>query len=346
MQHLTTEQVHLICEWRLDVKPMTWAQISAELGISTGRIRADRKTKTYLETAFSYVSRYGYGMASWTLKQAGCTHPDTEALPMTWHAAGKKRALAHDDVVYNDGGRVAFDVLRDAPIGYVGDCVIRATATALAQDYGEVWQAMNTANVAKWGKSVDTGTFQDVSDAYMKDAGWVKLTLTHREDAACIALKLKGERAILGQATHQIAVIDGKCHDTWNSIVTRDVVRDWDSPYTHIYQGEKRDNGDGTFTYRRDASVLYLYIAADRAEAVRMALWENLYDTPKPMPPAPTMLPENCEVKLFSEEYELLLDEAIERVCEDADPGDDDFSDYIHEALDALCAERNITIVR
>ena len=345
MKHLTTEQVQLICEWRLNRKPMTWAQVSAELGISTGRIRADRKTKDYLNTAFSYVSRYGYGMASWTLKQAGCTHPDTETLPDTWHAEGKKRELEQDNVTYNDGGRAAFDVIRDAPIGYVGDCAIRATATALNRDYGAVWQTMNAANVRKWGKSVDTGTYQDVSDAYMRDAGWVKLTLINHEDAACIALKLKGERAILGQAAHQIAVVDGKCHDTWNSIVTRDVVRDWDSPYIHAYRGEKRDNGDGTFTYLRDASVQYLYVAAERAEIVRLALWENLYDTPKPMPPAPHALPQNCEVKRYSDAYDLLMDEACERVVEDADPEDDDFIDALAETFDALCEERNITIV-
>ena len=288
MKHLTNEHVQQICEMRLDRKPKTWAQVSAELGISTGRIRADRKTKEYLDTAFNFVSRYGYGMASWTLKQAGCTHPDTETLPDTWHAEGKKRELEHDGVTYNDGGRAAFDVIRDAPVGYVGDCVIRATATALDRDYGAVWRAMNAENIRTYGKSVDMGTFPAVSDAYMKSAGWVKLTLINREDAIDIAKKLKGERVILGQRTHQIACVDGECHDTWNSIVTRDVTRNWKSPFVHIYQGEKRDNGNGTFTYHRDASVEYLYVAAEREEIVEFALWENLYTTPKPVnPPKP-----------------------------------------------------------
>lgn len=55
------------------------------------------------------------------------------------------------------------------------------------------------------------------------------------------------------------------------------------------------------------------------------------------------------EIKRGSDAFDLLVDEAIERVYEDADPGAEDFDayfqEYVEDALDALCRERNVTLV-
>ena len=324
MKHLTTEQAQKIFEMRLATyKPMTWQQVSTELGISAGRIRADRQTKEYLELAYQHIAQYGYGLFYWTLKQAGCLHPDAKTQPETWHGTDARARLEDTGVVYNDGGRAHFDVVRNTPFGYVGDCAVRAMAIAMERDYDSVWQPLNTAALEIDGKSVDNGTSYAVSEPYLSDAGWVKVTFIRYNDAAIIANILQGERAILMQGEHWVASVDGKLHDTWNS-------------------GETRDDFD--------ARVYGVWVAADRLATVQWQL--RGYLSPKlfhaiqveEKPDTTDTLPQDCEVERESDAYHALMDAALARVDAYTNPTDADFGEAFAYEWRTLLTERNITI--
>lgn len=349
MRHLTEDQATYIFKARLDThRPKSWKQIGEELDITPSKLRADRKTKPYLELAFAYCAQYSYGTEHWTLKQAGCLHPDTATMKEVWHGSRACHWHMTDaDMVFNDGGRTGFDLHRCGPVGKVGDCAIRAIAIALDRDYGAVWNAMNPENLKLIGHSVDNGTAREVSQAYLNDAGWVKITLDKREDARYIAAKLTGERAVLGQYWHYVAAVDGQCHDTWLSNVTMEHLHAADTTWRY---GTITDNDNGTISVLFDATVRYLYVAADRVAAVRQALRDNLTQPqPMPVPAVEDRLPLDCEVKRYSDAYDLLMDEAVERVMEDADIDAEGFDDYfdddVRDAFDALIEERAITIV-
>ena len=349
MKHLTTEQAHVIFAARLDIDTrQSWKNISEELGITPSRLRADRQTKTYLELAFAYCARYGFGTELWTLRQAGCLHPDIAAIRETWHGNTQRIKLKNTCMVYDDGGRTERDLHLANPVGYVGDCVIRATAIALDRDYAAVWNAMDAVNRRDYQRSVDTGTYPSVSAAYLRDAGWVKIALTWTADAKDIAAKLKGERAILFQTRHAVAVVDGVCHDTWRSAET----------LTHRVREGSRwiqygivtgVNEDGTQNVHYNAHVEFLYVPAERLAAVQWLLRDNLTMPKfKPIPVAEKVsedLPRDCELKRGSDAYERLVDAAVERVLEDVDPDDDAFQDLFEDTWHAMLEERNITIV-
>ena len=326
MRHLTEDQITYIFKARLDThRPKSWKQIGEELDITPSKLRTDRQTKTYAELAFAYCARYGHGTGSWTLRQAGCLHPDIDTMKVTWDRNITRRQMKNNGMVYDNGGRTGFDLHRGTPVEPVGDCVPRAIAIALNADYGEVWTALNTEQEKLFGHSVDEGTHQPISYPYLMEKGWLLLTLTQPQDAREIAAKLPGEHAILVQPRHFVASVNGVCHDTWNSSVS---------------------------TVDRDASVKSVYVAAERMPDVEWALRENLPPERFPvlsLKKVEDRLPQNCEVKRYSDEYDRLMDEAIERVMEDADPEQEGFDDYfdddVRDAFDALIEERAITIV-
>ena len=351
MRHLTEDQTTYIFKARLDTpRPMTWKQVSEELDITPSRLRSDRQTKTYAELAFAYCARYGYGTGNWTLRQAGCLHPDIDTMKMTWDRKLKRRQMKDSGMVYDNGGRTGFDLHRGTPVEPVGDCVIRAIAIALNADYGEVWTALNTEQEKRYGHNVDEGVHSQISYPYLTEKGWLRLTLTRPQDAREIAAKLPGEQAILCQPLHFVASVNGVCHDTWNSSISESKVLPEDTTWRY---GNVTENGDGTITVDYDARVTAVYVAAERMPDVEWALRENLpperFPVLKLTKKVEDRLPLDCEVKRYSDAYERLMDEAIERVMEDANPEeegfDDYFSDYVEEAMDALLAERNVTLI-
>lgn len=304
MKHLTIEQAHQIFEWRLDREPMTWAQVSAELGISAGRIRAERKTKGYLETAFAYLARYGYGTHFHTLEQVGCQHPDTATMPETEVATTKYR-MNRENAVYDDGGRAEFDTrYRDSTHNHVGDCVIRAIAIATGVDYKDVWTTLEREQQKADGRSVDAGTDDGVFSRYLKSLGWTRIACDRGlkdKRATALASVLSEDSVVFCQpgpaffagSGHCVASVQGKLRDTW-------------------YSGE-----DG---------VSALWVDATRAAHVTEALFGT------------TQLPENTIVETGSHAYELLLNEALNRMHLT--------EMYIDVAFSMVCKERNVQIRR
>ena len=156
-----------------------------------------------------------------TFAQQGCMHADVATVP---HLPGnwdrKHEAEAGGTVTYDDGGRAAWENRhREGPIG---DCVPRAIAIALDRDYGEVWHALETAQRQIWRyreRSVDDGTFPEVSDAYLKAAGWQRLEVKVSTPIASATLcqLLPSERVVVEVHAHFFASVGGQARDVWDA---------------------------------------------------------------------------------------------------------------------------------
>ena len=223
---ITTEQIHDIVEARMTMS-VTWAQLSVELEISQAQLRRDRKTRDYLNVAWNYLSRRGYGTHPAVLRTVGCMHADVATVPhLRCNADRRHEAEVGGTVAYDDGGRAAWEHRhREGPLG---DCVPRAIAIALDTDYGEVWQALETAQRQIYRlreHSVDDGTFPEVSDAYLQAAGWKRLEIKVSTPIASATLcqLLPSERVVVEVHRHFFASVGGQARDVWDATWRRAV---------------------------------------------------------------------------------------------------------------------------
>lgn len=129
------------------------------------------------------------------------------------------------DFVYDDGGRAAAGFK-----GTTGDCVCRAIAIATKMPYKEVYDLINeTAKLEKTSKrrrgksSARTGVFKNTIRKVMERLGW-KWHPTMAIGKGCTVHLRKEElpsgRLVVSVSRHEVAVIDGVVHDTYDS--TRD----------------------------------------------------------------------------------------------------------------------------
>ena len=123
--------------------------------------------------------------------------------------------------VKDDGGRAA--------AGYIGDardCVTRAIAIATGKSYQEVYDRLNElakterSSVRRKGKSnARTGVHRVTYDKYLVELGWV-WTPTMLIGSGCKVHLKDGElpngRLIVSLSKHNVAVIDGVIHDTYD----------------------------------------------------------------------------------------------------------------------------------
>jgi len=131
-------------------------------------------------------------------------------------------------IVIDDGGR--------ADAGYTGtagDCVTRAIAIALQQDYETTrehlmsamgnWIATSRSRAAKHaraggrGRSVRNGVPKQVYQAYLSNVGWNWTPTMHIGSGCTIHLRgdeLPPGRLIARVSRHLVAVVDGMIHDT------------------------------------------------------------------------------------------------------------------------------------
>jgi hypothetical protein len=117
---------------------------------------------------------------------------------------------------YNDGGR------RDAGYkGERGDCVTRAIAIATGTSYRQVYRELTELTKSMTGgldTSVANGCSDEVAHRYLIDLGWsVVLTpKTYLKDAP------RDQRILVSLTErHNVAVINGTVHDSWDSRVSR-----------------------------------------------------------------------------------------------------------------------------
>lgn len=116
--------------------------------------------------------------------------------------------------VHNDGGREA--------AGYkgknAGDCVARAVAIALELPYKQVY--LDIARLNKefgFKRSARDGVHQQVYELYLKRKGWSWRKAPKFEGRKAKPADLLHGRVIAKQASHLVAVIDGKPHDLWDT---------------------------------------------------------------------------------------------------------------------------------
>jgi len=126
--------------------------------------------------------------------------------------------------IYNDGGREAAGYKGEA-----GDCVTRAVAIALGEDYEQAridlmeataeWRESSRSRAASRRKSnsVRNGTPKDVSREYLATKGWEWFP-TMTIGSGC-KVHLRAEELPIGTiiakvSKHVCAVVDGVIHDT------------------------------------------------------------------------------------------------------------------------------------
>ncbi len=113
----------------------------------------------------------------------------------------------------NDGGR------RDAGFkGHAGDCVSRAIAIALDQEYRETYIGLGALYDEMTGgleRSARGGVASPVWYRYLKERGW-DLDLTPNAYFTAEAIPMQGT-VIAVLPRHCAAVIDGVVHDAWDS---------------------------------------------------------------------------------------------------------------------------------
>lgn len=126
--------------------------------------------------------------------------------------------------IYNDGGR--------AEAGYkgtTGDCVCRAIAIATERPYQEVYDLINEyAKKERTGKrkqgvsNARTGVYKNTIRKVMAHYGF-KWTPTMLIGQGCkvhlTADELPTGRIVVSISGHEVAVIDGVIHDTYNSSI-------------------------------------------------------------------------------------------------------------------------------
>ncbi len=129
------------------------------------------------------------------------------------------------DFVFDDGGREAAGFK-----GKTGDCVCRAIAIATEMPYKEVYDLINEtakserASKRKRGKSsARTGVYIGTIRKVMERLGW-KWHPTMAIGKGCTVHLRKDElpsgRLVVSVSRHEVAVIDGVVHDTYDC--TRD----------------------------------------------------------------------------------------------------------------------------
>ena len=129
------------------------------------------------------------------------------------------------DFVFDDGGREAAGFK-----GKTGDCVCRAIAIATEMPYKEVYDLINEtakserASKRKRGKSsARTGVYIGTIRKVMERLGW-KWHPTMDIGKGCTVHLRKDElpsgRLVVSVSRHEVAVIDGVVHDTYDC--TRD----------------------------------------------------------------------------------------------------------------------------
>ena len=129
------------------------------------------------------------------------------------------------DFVFDDGGREAAGFK-----GKTGDCVCRAIAIATEMPYKEVYDLINeTANSERASKrkrgksSARTGVYIGTIRKVMERLGW-KWHPTMAIGKGCTVHLRKDElpsgRLVVSVSRHEVAVIDGVVHDTYDC--TRD----------------------------------------------------------------------------------------------------------------------------
>lgn len=123
--------------------------------------------------------------------------------------------------IYNDGGR------KEAGYkGTTGDCVVRAISIATQKPYQEIYDAINLLGERehtgrrKRGKSnARTGVYKYAIKKYMASIGW-KWKPTMFIGSGCqVHLKedeLPKGRLLVTVSRHEVAVIDGVMHDTFD----------------------------------------------------------------------------------------------------------------------------------
>ena len=117
---------------------------------------------------------------------------------------------------YNDGGRC------DAGFkGQTSDCVTRAIAIATGTRYRQVYRELTELTKSMTGgleTSVASGCSNAVAHRYLIDLGWSVVPTPNRylKDAP-------RDQRILVKLTerHDVAVINGTVHDSWDSRVSR-----------------------------------------------------------------------------------------------------------------------------
>lgn len=142
--------------------------------------------------------------------------------------------------VENDGGRAAAGFK-----GHTGDCVCRAIAIATELPYAEVYALINgEAQHERPGarrrrrakrSSARTGVYKRTVHRMMTQLGWV-WTPTMSIGSGCKvhlrADELPPGRLVVSVSHHEVAVIDGVVHDTYDSTRggTRCVYGYWSKP--------------------------------------------------------------------------------------------------------------------
>lgn len=127
--------------------------------------------------------------------------------------------------VYSDGGRAEAGFK-----GKTGDCVTRAIAIASGRPYKEIYNMINefakSERTGKRKKGVSrarTGVYKNTSKRVLTELGfeWVP---TMKIGSGCTvhldADELPKGRLVVSLSRHQVAVIDGVVHDTYDC--TRD----------------------------------------------------------------------------------------------------------------------------
>jgi hypothetical protein len=124
--------------------------------------------------------------------------------------------------IQSDGGRA----LAGFPAMLTGDCVARAIAHATAQPYGPVWYklafmpdpfAAQAAN--RLYLSADNGISPDACEGWLKELGFVRLTLSgcaHDRFMASMPFLASGAY-LLNTPRHMTACINGCVWDTWDT---------------------------------------------------------------------------------------------------------------------------------
>lgn len=130
--------------------------------------------------------------------------------------------------VYDDGGR--------AEAGYkgkTGDCVCRAIAIATQKPYKEIYDLINecakSERKSKYRNSKSnarTGVYKGTVKRVMRRLGWQWVPTMHIGSGCTTHLRegeLPNGRLVVSVSLHEVAVIDGVIHDTYDC--TRDGAR-------------------------------------------------------------------------------------------------------------------------
>ena len=114
--------------------------------------------------------------------------------------------------IYNDGGREA-----SGRKGNAGDCVVRSIAIACNLDYDEVYKELAEGMKALTGKkSARNGVNKTVYEPFLEKHGFVWQQAPKFDGRKARPHDLSGI-TIARQARHLVAVIDGVCHDIFDS---------------------------------------------------------------------------------------------------------------------------------